>query len=408
MFVREKTKKRAVSLRETERFTRDRLSRRELRERGFPRIAVEATRYLDPLERWWLRRTSAVTRERIRNFVPQFERLVQQGVQERIEVPGFELQNTLNEEMVLRAWVWGMLTAQADIQNFRQPETSNFMGSDPPNLEFDGPLPRAAAEWLDSRRVLLGKWSRDLDDQVSAVISRAVSTGASLDRARTELNRIFPDFSRSRLENIVRTETTAAINQGRLDNFRQPGSRVAALQYVAILDGRTTNICRSRDGMILLIDDPRVAENTPPLHFNCRSVWTPVSEFDLEDLRAGDPDVEETFFGFLPSGAPTSLREAMGRVGNAERPLPGFGRVGAPRRRTPSRSPSPGRVTVSNIEDEVGSVRVRDRESLLGVTGDLIASLVSFSDDEDYRRRIGLFVALELIRRLLSSEDEDE
>lgn len=43
------------------------------------------------------------------------------------------------------------------------------------------------------------------------------------------------------------------------------------LQFVAVLDSRTTEICESLDGTLLRADDPFWDENSPPLHSNCRS-----------------------------------------------------------------------------------------------------------------------------------------
>lgn len=76
-----------------------------------------------------------------------------------------------------------------------------------------------------------------------------------------------------RIEAIVRTTTTEAYNQGRLSEMRGLGEDIIpAVQYSAILDERTTEICEGLHGMLFKLNDPELDRFTPPLHVNCRSV----------------------------------------------------------------------------------------------------------------------------------------
>lgn len=213
----------------------------------------------------------------------------------------------------------------------------------PPDNGWQGPPPSDAIEWARRRDVLLGKWDRDLDDAVNRILIQALETGASRKDISKALAAVFVDFSRARLENIARTETTSALTQGRLAKFRELGSRVAGVQFVAILDARTTEMCRSRDGLMLRLDDPRLALNTPPLHYQCRSTLVPVSQWDWEDLLYGDEAAQERFFGYLPEGSPTNLGEALSGWNSAAPPLPGFGSVGdvKPRASKPKAAQAP-------------------------------------------------------------------
>lgn len=212
------------------------------------------------------------------------------------------------------------------------------MGGGPPDGGWLGPPPSDAVEWLRRRTVLLGKWDRDLDDAVNRILIQALETGATRKQISKALAAVFIEFSKARLENIARTETTSALTQGRLNKFREPGSRVAGVQFVAILDARTTEMCRSRDGLMLRLNDPRLALNTPPLHYQCRSTLVPVSEWDWEDLLYGNKDAQERFFGYLPPGSPRNLAEAL-RWDDVPAPLPGFGSV-ADTKQTPSAPPA--------------------------------------------------------------------
>lgn len=77
----------------------------------------------------------------------------------------------------------------------------------------------------------------------------------------------------SRLETIARTVTTEAYNQGRLQEMRGLGELIVpAVQYSAIIDERTTEVCEELHGRLFKLNDPDLDRFTPPNHFNCRSV----------------------------------------------------------------------------------------------------------------------------------------
>lgn len=80
------------------------------------------------------------------------------------------------------------------------------------------------------------------------------------------------DISKARAQTITQTETTYALNQGRLTTYRK-SNLATHLLFIPIDDTRTTRWCRSRMGMVFPIDQVEfVKANTPPLHYRCRSV----------------------------------------------------------------------------------------------------------------------------------------
>jgi len=88
-------------------------------------------------------------------------------------------------------------------------------------------------------------------------------------------------FTEKRLELIARTEGTRIANKARLEMFRQ-SKIVKYVQFLAVRDDRTTQICMSRHGTVLRLDDPRLPSFTPPLHFHCRSILSPITKYDKE------------------------------------------------------------------------------------------------------------------------------
>lgn len=51
---------------------------------------------------------------------------------------------------------------------------------------------------------------------------------------------------------------------------------LAGIEYSAIIDQRTTEVCQHLDGKVFRPDDPDIEKFTPPNHFNCRSLLVPV------------------------------------------------------------------------------------------------------------------------------------
>lgn len=86
----------------------------------------------------------------------------------------------------------------------------------------------------------------------------------------------------ARLFTAVRTTVFEALNEARYSFFTDPAldGFVEAFEYSAILDSRTTAICRHLDGRIFSEDSPNWDGYRPPNHFNCRSLLIPVTTED--------------------------------------------------------------------------------------------------------------------------------
>lgn len=128
-----------------------------------------------------------------------------------------------------------------------------------------------------------------------AIYSKAATKGLlSVEEARDALGEALevknPD---ARLRTIVRTSTFDAINNARDAYFTDPqlGGFVQAYEYSAILDGRTTDICRHLDedqaGNHSVDWYRRNSGFKPPNHFNCRSLLIAVTTNDLAEFEEG-------------------------------------------------------------------------------------------------------------------------
>ncbi|MCD6069613.1 MAG: Glittering 9 [Microvirga sp.] len=94
-----------------------------------------------------------------------------------------------------------------------------------------------------------------------------------------------------RMLTVVRTQSTAAYNQGRIVEARRLSGRglVKGMQYSAVLDRVTTPICRHLHGKQFRIDDPVLDNFTPPNHYRCRSILLPITlDMELEPISSRD------------------------------------------------------------------------------------------------------------------------
>jgi len=87
--------------------------------------------------------------------------------------------------------------------------------------------------------------------------------------------------SRRNAEALVRTAVNHVSNQARELTWVDAGDLVSALRWTATLDGRTSDICRARDGRFAPMEGKELPPGLPALvppgarppgHFNCRSV----------------------------------------------------------------------------------------------------------------------------------------
>lgn len=94
---------------------------------------------------------------------------------------------------------------------------------------------------------------------------------------------------------LIRTETAHINNEMEALSYEE--ADIEKYRFVAVLDTRTSHICREHDYKVYKVSERQVGVNYPPLHPFCRS--TTIAVFDDEDLtelsrRARDPKTGKT------------------------------------------------------------------------------------------------------------------
>ena len=99
------------------------------------------------------------------------------------------------------------------------------------------------------------------------------------------------------LETHARNNFMSAYNAGRWVQIKQSKS-VKYLVYNAILDEKTTKLCKTLDGAVKPVDDPFWKKFYPPNHHSCRSLATVVRR-EFARLKELKPTPEEKVKEFL-------------------------------------------------------------------------------------------------------------
>lgn len=153
--------------------------------------------------------------------------------------------------------------------------------------------------------VVAGVAKLDLVTQVWKALDDAISNGTTFeDFKKTVGAQLEEEWGRknpARLETIFRTNTQRSYSAGKIEMMRNPAisKRRPYWRYTAILDGRTTVVCKTCDGTTLPADHPFWATHQPPLHFNCRATIRALTVSQAETMGVSDePPTAEPLDGF--------------------------------------------------------------------------------------------------------------
>lgn len=165
----------------------------------------------------------------------------------------------------------------------------------PFGVEFGAPavgLVRAIVASKPMHGKQLKEWFKDISRVASSQVERSVRIGMAegesisniVKRVRSSL-----DLTKRQATTIVRTAVNHVANYANELVYQENEEVIKGIQYVAVLDTRTSEICRELDGKVFPINEgPR-----PPQHPNCRSRTVPVLKsweelgIDLDEAPEG-------------------------------------------------------------------------------------------------------------------------
>lgn len=94
----------------------------------------------------------------------------------------------------------------------------------------------------------------------------------------------FVDRSSYEVKRLVRTEGTRLNNEAMMQDILDD-ENLTEYEYIAVMDSKTSHICKDLDGKIFKIKDREVGVNFPPMHPNCRSTFEPIIPDNYAERR---------------------------------------------------------------------------------------------------------------------------
>jgi len=202
---------------------------------------------------------------------------------------------------LLEAAQLGVTSARRDIDTTAKPRVYK---------RAEGEIMKSAEAYIKAKaQVVSDIFTSRVQNKVKSALLAAIRYGDTTREAIERLESVFDEEEGAYLENVARTNITDAVNTGRLEQFRDPdvADYIAAVEYSAIMDTRTTPVCQHLDGKLFSPNDSALTELSPPNHYQCRSVLVPVMVD--EDIK------EEDFITEGEIGEAKQLMDDMGMEG---------------------------------------------------------------------------------------------
>lgn len=136
----------------------------------------------------------------------------------------------------------------------------------------------------------IGDWEYNVTKGARLAIIQAIKDGKSISEVIDILEKDTKNKALSSVETYARTKFTEVMNKGRIAFFDDT-KVVSGYQYSAVLDDRTTEICRGLHGKTFKAGEQPI----PPMHFNCRSVLIPITIYEdfTPDTKVGKTPIEQ-------------------------------------------------------------------------------------------------------------------
>ena len=147
-----------------------------------------------------------------------------------------------------------------------------------PILNVDAVKHKMASNW-SGKTFSTNVWGHDaaVYKSISDTINKGLTGGWSIDRMVRALSER-TGVAYHRADTLVRTETTFYNNLATLDTIKELGGD--HYEIVAVLDSRTSEICRLENHEVHSVKEYEPGRTAPPFHVRCRSTIRPAVKSD--------------------------------------------------------------------------------------------------------------------------------
>ena len=141
---------------------------------------------------------------------------------------------------------------------------------------------------------------------ISDVLNKGLTGGWSIDRMTRALSER-TGVAYHRADTLVRTETTFYNNLATLDTIKELGGD--HYEIVAVLDSRTSEICRRENHEVHSVKEYEPGRTAPPFHVRCRSTIRPAVKSDKKGKTDRTEEAEQIspYLDILLNNAPVKM-----------------------------------------------------------------------------------------------------
>jgi hypothetical protein len=136
---------------------------------------------------------------------------------------------------------------------------------------------------------IINKQETDLGFRLRQVANESLRQNIPENETKLRLDEEYRNFFASILAPTLGALIPSSFNKGRNVTIQaytgDEDNDIWGVRYTAVLDNRTTEFCQALDGSVFQMNDPQRALFEPPNHFNCRSIWTPISNAEAEEFN---------------------------------------------------------------------------------------------------------------------------
>lgn len=148
--------------------------------------------------------------------------------------------------------------------------------------------------------------TQKLNNELQNMAVIAVTSGYSEEQVGEGVRSTKEKFLNTTVQTGTAAMVLGTINRSRLSVFRQlnegrESNPIIGFRYNAVMDSKTTEYCRSMDGKVFGLNDPKLPQITPPNHFRCRSILVPITAREAKALGITLEESPPRGFNTLPS-----------------------------------------------------------------------------------------------------------
>ena len=119
------------------------------------------------------------------------------------------------------------------------------------------------------------KQVKDYQDKIKDTLTNALKTNPNL--STRELKELVKhdtqSFKNVRIEATSTTEATRVKNESKIELYKK--MNLKKVRSIAVLDNRTTQLCRNLHNQVFIIGSQAQLQSAPPRHVRCRSYYVP-------------------------------------------------------------------------------------------------------------------------------------